>query len=243
MNQSNPITLDIPLEFRVTRPMACPYLEHTMEQRLAADISTMPRHHNTLAKAGFRRVENWVYKPICGGCKACLPIRIPSGDCELGKLKISRNQRRVLNKNKDLKRSILPNMSLTEHYDLFARYLASRHHDGQMADMDEQGYDEMIASSPIETVLLEYRHSDKVLAVMLLDLQDDGLSAVYSFFDPDEDQRSLGTFMVLDAAAIAHDMGLDYLYLGYYIKNSRKMQYKSRFKPAEVLINGLWQPL
>ena len=111
MNQQNRIRFDQPLEFRVTRPMACPYLDNAMEQRLAADIGALPNQHDTLARAGFRRVENWVYKPICHGCNACLPIRIPSGDGELGHFEISRNQRRVINRNKDLTRSILPNIA------------------------------------------------------------------------------------------------------------------------------------
>ena len=243
MNQQNRITFDQPLEFRVTRPMACPYLDKAMEQRLAADIGSVPNQHDTLAKAGFRRVENWVYKPVCQGCNACLPIRIPSGDGELGQLQISRNQRRVINRNKDLKRNILPNIATPEHYDLFSRYLNSRHHDGQMADMDEQAYTDMVASSPIKTVLVEYQDGEDTIGVMILDLQDDGLSAVYSFFDPDHDHRSMGTYMVLDAAALAYDMDLPYLYLGYYIKASRKMQYKSRFKPAQILSNGNWQAL
>lgn len=243
MNQRNQIRFDQPTEFRVTRPMACPYLDEKMEQRLAADISADPNQHDNLARAGFRRVENWVYKPICHGCNACTPIRIPSGDAELGKIEVSRNQRRVINRNKDLTRAILPNIASDEHYALFARYLNSRHHDGQMADMDEHAFSDMISSSPIETVLIEYRDNGNVIGVMMLDLQDDGLSAVYSFFDPDHDHRSMGTYMVLDAAAIAYDMDLDYLYLGYYIEESRKMSYKSRFKPAEVLIGGYWQKL
>lgn len=243
MNQQNRITIDQPLEFRVTRPMACPYLDKALEQRLAADIGQLPRHHDTLAQAGFRRVENWVYKPICQGCQACVPIRIRSGDGELGQLKISRNQRRVINRNKDLTRNILPNIATPEHYDLFSRYLNSRHHDGQMVDMDEQAYTDMVAASPIKTVLVEYRANDAVIGLMILDLQADGLSAVYSFFDPEENNRSMGTYMVLDAAALAFDMDLPFVYLGYYIETSRKMNYKSRFKPAEVLKNGVWQAL
>ena len=112
-----------------------------------------------------------------------------------------------------------------------------------MADMDEQAYTDMVASSPIKTVLVEYQDGEDTIGVMILDLQDDGLSAVYSFFDPDHDHRSMGTYMVLDAAALAYDMDLPYLYLGYYIKASRKMQYKSRFKPAQILSNGNWQAL
>ena len=243
MDIRNKIDIDIPLEFRITRPVECPYLDGRMEQRLAVDINGKARHYDTLAKAGFRRVENWVYKPICSSCSACLPIRIPSGDGKLGDLKISRNQRRVLNRNKDLTRRILPNNNSEEHFALFRTYLQHRHEDGQMAEMDEDSYSAMICSSPIETVLVEYRLKDQVAGVMLLDLQDDGLSAVYSFFDPNLSDRSLGMFMVLDVAAIALMMDLPFVYLGYYIEHSQKMNYKKRFKPAEALINGIWTPL
>ncbi|MCE2516667.1 MAG: arginyltransferase [Alphaproteobacteria bacterium] len=243
MDLRNQISIDVPLEFRITRPVACPYLDGRMEQRLAADIDGFANQHDTLAKAGFRRVENWVYKPICAGCNACLPLRIPSGNGRAGGLTISRNQRRVLNRNRDLTRRILPNHSRADHYDLFARYLDSRHSDGQMAEMDEDSYTAMVSSSPIETVLVEYRLDDNPVAVMMLDLQHDGLSAVYSFFEPDLTDRSLGTFMVLDCAAIALEMDLPFLYLGYYIENSRKMSYKNRFQPAEVLRNGIWTAL
>ena len=243
MDLRNKISIDVPLEFRITRPVACPYLDGRMEQRLAADIDGFAQHHDTLAQAGFRRVENWVYKPICAGCTACLPLRIPAGNGRLGGLTISRNQRRVINRNRDLTRRILPNHSHPDHYELFARYLNSRHHDGQMAEMDMDSYTAMVSASPIETVLVEYRLGEAPLAVMMLNLQHDGLSAVYSFFDPDESDRSLGTYMVLDVAAIALEMDLPFVYLGYYIEDSRKMNYKSRFQPAEVLKNGVWTAL
>lgn len=243
MDIHHKIDIDTPLEFRITRPVECPYLDGRMEQRLAVDINGKSRQYDTLAKAGFRRVEHWVYKPICSSCSACLPIRIPAGDGKFGALNVSRNQRRILNRNKDLTRHILPNNSNEEHFALFRKYLQHRHQDGQMAEMDEDSYRAMICSSPIETVLVEYRLKDQVVGVMLLDLQDDGLSAVYSFFDPDLSDRSLGMFMVLDVAAITLMMDLPFVYLGYYIEDSQKMNYKKRFKPAEALINGIWTPL
>jgi arginine-tRNA-protein transferase len=240
MDQHNKIDIDLPLEFKITRPVECPYLEFRMEQRLAADITNRPLIHDNLARAGFRRVENWVYRPVCTGCTACVPIRIASGTIQEGNLKISRNQRRVINRNRDLDRNMLPNISTYEHYELFSKYLASRHHDGQMADMHFGGYNEMITASPIDTRLVEYKYNNDVIAVMLIDIQDDGISAVYSFFDPDTSERSLGTYMVLDCAALAYEMSLDYVYLGYFIKESSKMNYKSRFSPAEHLIDGQW---
>ncbi|XDZ64752.1 arginyltransferase [Alphaproteobacteria bacterium LSUCC0684] len=243
MNQFRNLIFSDPTEFQITRPSSCPYLDGRTEQRLATDLSRHPEKHDVLARAGFRRVENWVYKPVCQGCRECLPIRIPAGNGVDGDLRLSRNQKRVMARNSDLGRRILPNFSRDDHYELFRQYLASRHADGQMAEMDEDSYTAMIASSPIETVLVEYRAEDRLIGVILIDIQDDGLSAVYSFFDPGEDHRSPGTFMVLDAAALAWEMGLDHLYLGYYIAASQKMTYKARFAPAEVLVAGRWTPL
>jgi len=243
MNQVRNLIFIDPTEFQITRPSPCPYLENRTEQRLATDLSRQPNKHDILARAGFRRVENWVYKPVCHGCQECLPIRIAAGNGTDGALQLSRNQKRVLARNSDLTRRILPNFSREDHFELFRLYLASRHADGQMADMDEDSYAAMVVSSPIETVLVEYRAGDRLISVILIDIQQDGLSAVYSFFDPAEDHRSPGTFMVLDAACLAYEMGLPYLYLGYYIAASQKMSYKARFSPAEVLIAGSWMPL
>ena len=240
MDLRNKITFGMPLEFKITRPVECPYLEFKMEQRLAADISDRPETHDTLARAGFRRVENWVYKPVCGSCRSCVPVRIPSGNGRDGNLIVSRNQRRVMKRNSDIDRTILPNISTFEHYDLFSKYLNSRHDDGQMVDMDYDSYTAMVTASPIETKLIEYRLHGDVIGIMMIDVQDDGLSAVYSFFDPDLSERSLGTFMVLDCASVAFDKDMDYVYLGYYVEQSRKMSYKSRFMPSEHLINGQW---
>jgi len=243
MYQFRNLIFSDPIEFQITRPSSCPYLDGRTEQRLATDLSRHPQKHDVLAKAGFRRVENWVYKPVCKGCQECLPIRVAAGNGKDGALKLSRNQKRVLARNNDLERVILPNFSRDDHYEMFRNYLSSRHADGQMADMDEDSYEAMITSSPIDTVLVEYRAKGRLICAILVDLQQDGLSAVYSFFDPGETHRSPGTFMVLDCAALAYEMGLAYLYLGYYIAASQKMSYKARFSPAEVLVAGRWTQL
>ena len=240
MDQRNKISFGMPLEFKMARPVECPYLDFKTEQRLAADITGRNKTYNTLARAGFRRVENWVYKPVCRDCTACIPIRIPSGNGVEGQLNVSRNQRRVINRNKDLDRIILSNVSTYHHFDLFSRYLNSRHDDGQMVGMDFNSYTAMVTASPIETKLIEYSLDGQVIGIIMIDMQDDGLSAVYSFFDPDASDRSLGTFMVLDCASLAYELKMDYVYLGYYVERSRKMRYKSRFTPSEYLINGTW---
>lgn len=243
MDLHNKINVAVPLEFRITHPVPCPYLEGQMEQRLAANIGGRSDQHDALAQAGFRRVENWVYRPICANCSACLPLRIPSGNGKSGRLKLSRNQRRVQRRNQDLSRRILPNRSQVEHYKLFNKYLKHRHRHGQMVEMDTNSYTTMVCSSPIDTVMVEYGLGERLVAAIMLDVQKDGLSAVYSFFDPDLPERSLGTFMVLDIAAIALQMNLPYVYLGYYIEASPKMNYKRRFQPAEILKNGIWELL
>lgn len=218
-----------------------------MESRLAADISRQPHLHDTLARAGFRRVENWVYRPICQGCNACQPIRIPAGNGIEGGLSLTRSQQRVIKRNGDLSRRILPNTWQSDHYSLFQRYLQARHDGGNMTGMDSDHYNSMISMSPIDTVLIEYSHEfadvGRTVAVMVADIQADGLSAVYSFFDPEEAVRSLGTFMVLDLADLAQTMGLEHVYLGYFVEGSSKMRYKARFRPAEVLKAGRWVPL
>ncbi len=243
MNNRNDISFTDPLVMRVTRPSPCSYLHGRVEQRLAADIALQPDSHDDLAKAGFRRVENWVYRPICAHCQACKPLRIPSGNLAAGKLELTKSQRRVIRKNAHITRDLLHNRCFDEHYALFQRYLNSRHGDGQMSDMDKNSYAAMITSSPIDTVLVEYRDNGELYGVILVDIQNDGLSLVYSFFDPAKQHLSPGSFMIMDCAAVAHHMGLPYVYLGYYIAASPKMNYKAKFKSAEILSNGSWIPL
>ena len=225
---------------RVTRPAPCSYIRGMVEQRLASDISSRPECHDDLASAGFRRVENWVYRPICSHCQACQPLRIPSGNTIDGHLIPSRSDKRILKKNSHITRHIQPNQATHEHYALFQRYLLSRHGNGQMADMDLDSYTTMVESSPIDTVLVEYREEEDLFGVILVDLQKDGVSLVYSFFDPEKSAVSPGRFMILDCAAIAHQLSLPYVYLGYYIRDCNKMNYKAQFKQAEVFIQGNW---
>lgn len=237
MDQSADIFLPKPLNLRLTRSHECAYLPGRSEQRLAADISRHPDHHDQLAKAGYRRVENWVYKPACKGCQACIPIRIDAAGHQM-----SRNLRRISRSNQDLQR-FGGNSNITEeHYQLFIDYLTRRHQDGQMAAMRFDEFHNMVCNSPLETVLIEYRDPDHALiGCMLTDVQSDGLSAVYSFFRAGDDKRSLGSFMILDLLNLCRQMNLRWLYLGYYVAESPKMHYKARFHPAEIFKDGIWQ--
>ena len=151
----------------------------------------------------------------------------------------SRNMKRIIRKNSDLTRNISSPSPSDDHYRLFKTYVTYRHDDGQMAKMNQYDFTSMISNSPIETMLISHRNIDnQLVGALLADFQSDGLSAVYSFFNPALKTRSLGTYMVLDLLAIAKDSNLEWLYLGYFVEGSRKMEYKARFKPAEIFKDG-----
>ena len=237
MDQHTRIFQPLPLRLNLTRGQNCSYLPEQVEQRLAADISSAAETHDRLAETGFRRIENWVYRPACPHCNACQPIRLR---CD--RFSPSRTQARLTRKNADLHRSRLENAPDLEHYALFQHYLSSRHEDGQMSSMSFDEFTSMITNSPIRTSVLEYRDDEGELkGCMLFDIQRDGLSAVYSFFDPYDTSRSLGSYMILDMIAMTGQMQLNYLYLGYYVSESRKMAYKAKFRPYEIFTGGSWQ--
>ena len=226
-----------PLQMRLSMRSECPYIDGRTEQRVAVDISENPALHDELARAGFRRVENWVYKPVCPGCNACLPWRVDSHAFQPG-----RNLKRIARTNMDLTREITSIRPNREQYALFQSYIRQRHSDGQMANMGRDDFISMVENSPIETFIANYRDADgRLVGCVLTDVQEDGLSAVYSFFDPAQEARSLGTYMILDLLDYSRKSGLRWLYLGYYVAGSQKMMYKARFRPAEVFTGGSWQ--
>ena len=195
--------------------------------------------HERLSRAGFRRSHNIAYAPVCPGCQACVPIRVVSED-----FTPDRTQRRILRANADLTISEMPARATAEQFTLFQRYQKNRHADGDMAAMGYYDYRAMIEDTPISTGILEFRDArDRLLGACLTDWLADGLSAVYSFFDTDEDKRSLGTFAVLWLIGRARSLGLPYVYLGYWVPESRKMAYKARFRPSEILMSGAWHRL
>ena len=225
-----------PLNLRITRSHECAYLENRAEQRLAADISEAPHLHDQLAESGFRRVENWVYRPVCNNCNACIPIRV-----DVQNFSLSKNAKRIIAKNSSIEISRNDIDADEEAYELFKTYLKTRHNDGQMATMSYGDFHSMIHNSPIDTFMIKYRDkNDALIACMLMDSQRDGLSAVYSFFNPDFGRQSLGTFLILDAIALTNEFNKKWLYLGYLVKNSSKMAYKARFKPYQLYLNGNW---
>ena len=230
-----------PQFFYTTAPLPCPYLPGRTERKIVTELSGTEAEalHERLSRAGFRRSHNIAYAPVCPGCQACVPIRVVSED-----FTPDRTQRRILRANADLTVSEMPARATAEQFTLFQRYQKNRHADGDMAAMGYYDYRAMIEDTPISTGILEFRDAqDRLLGACLTDWLADGLSAVYSFFDPDEDKRSLGTFAVLWLIGRARSLGLPYVYLGYWVPESRKMAYKARFRPSEILISGAWHRL
>ena len=231
-------------QFYVTAPQPCPYLNGRVERKLftALQGSSADSLNNVLSHQGFRRSQNVLYRPSCADCAACLSARIV-----VNRFKPTRSMRRVLRRNTTITREATTPWASEEQFKLFRKYLSSRHADGGMADMDVYEYAAMVEETPVRSRLVEYHEMDgnqqRLIGVCLTDVLSDGLSMVYSFFDPDLDQRSLGTYLILDHIDIARDAGLDYVYLGYWVSGSRKMDYKSRFKPLEIFRGGSWKAL
>jgi arginine-tRNA-protein transferase len=199
--------------------------------------------NDTLSKQGFRRSQNVLYRPSCAECSACLSARIRVAD-----FKLSRTQKRILRRNVALKRNATSPWATEDQFALFRRYLDYRHAEGGMADMDIFEFAAMIEETPIRSRVIEYSENDghgptALSAVSLTDVFDDGLSMVYSFYDPDLAGRSLGTFLILDHIEIARAAGLPFVYLGYWVPGSKKMGYKAGFTGLEIFKGGAWHPM
>jgi arginine-tRNA-protein transferase len=204
-----------------------------------------PALNDLLTHGGFRRSQSIAYRPACEGCRACVSVRVVAKD-----FRPSRSMRRVAERNADIVGDMRHATPTSEQYSVFRSYLDARHRDGGMADMTVLDYAMMVEDSHVETKTVEYRRRDDgrtngrgtgpLLGVSLTDVLGDGLSMVYSFFDPAYEARSLGTFMILDHIERARRMGLPYVYLGYWVRGSRKMDYKSRFLPQERLMSQGW---
>lgn len=239
-------------EFYVTAPQPCPYLAGRLERKLFTHLTPDKPDAlvDNLLKGGFRRSQNIAYMPYCEGCQACISVRVV-----VDKFKQSSSMSRIASKNRDLSARRLEATPTSEQYALFRDYIDARHSDGGMVDMTVLDYTMMVEDSVVETTLTEYRqkpsedalqsdfHDWPLKAVALCDRLSDGISMVYSFFDTDEDRRSLGTYMILEHLAYARTLGLPYVYLGYWIDGSQKMNYKMRFQPQEHLTADGWVEL
>lgn len=198
--------------------------------------------HDALTHAGFRRSQNIAYRPSCDGCDACISARVP-----VERFTFNRRWRKIMARNADLTRTLRPAQATEEQFRLLRRYLGSRHAAGGMADMTFGDYAAMVEESAVHTHIVEYRHSggDKrgaLAGAALVDVLGDGLSMVYSFFDPEDSRRSLGVYTILDHIQQARAAGFAHLYLGYWIPGSDKMDYKASFRPLELLLGGEWRP-
>jgi arginyl-tRNA--protein-N-Asp/Glu arginylyltransferase len=197
--------------------------------------------NDSLSKQGFRRSQNVLYRPSCAECSACLSARVRVAD-----FVPSKSQRRTARRNEGLKRQAISPWASEDQYRLFRKYLDDRHAQGGMADMDIFEFAAMIEETPIRSRVIEYREKnrpDDLTAVCLTDVLDDGLSMVYSFFDPESDRDSLGTYIILDHIRIAQEANLPYVYLGYWVPGSPKMGYKARFSALEIYQGGEWKNL
>ncbi|MEP5152464.1 arginyltransferase [Planktotalea sp.] len=235
-------TLPIAPQFYVTAPQPCPYLEGRMERKLftALQGDNAEALNNSLSKQGFRRSQNVLYRPSCAECSACLSARI-----DVSAFTPSKSQKRIRNRNSHLLRRATSPWATEEQYALFSTYLEARHAMGGMVDMDVFEFAAMIEETPIRSRVIEYvNEEDSALtAVCLTDVHDDGLSMVYSFYDPELTRQSLGTHIILDHIDIARDAGLPYVYLGYWVPGSPKMGYKANFSGLEVFSNGEWKKM
>ncbi|ESW69141.1 arginyl-tRNA-protein transferase [Mesorhizobium sp. LSJC268A00] len=236
-------------QFFLTAPSPCPYLEGQFERKVFTHLvgDKAPEMNDLLTQGGFRRSQNIAYRPACETCRACVSVRILAQE-----FTASRNMKRVIQRNSDLIGAMHDAQPSTEQYSLFRGYLDARHRRGGMSDMTVLDYAMMVEDTHVDTKVIEYRRrgpdtfitgkgQGELIAVALTDKMADGLSMVYSYFNPEFEDRSLGTFMILDHIARARAMGLPHVYLGYWVNGSRKMNYKMRFMPQEHLGPKGWE--
>ena len=224
--------------FFSTAPLPCPYMPGRTERRVVTELigRDVNALHDQLSMAGFRRSHGICYVPACPSCDACVAVRVV-----VDEFKPSKSLKRILKRNSDLSAEILEPIATHEQFSLFSDYQKIRHNGGDMGKMDFLDYQALIEDTPVNTVVIEFRFKSGTLAgVCLADRLSDGLSAVYSFFDDAEADRSIGTFMILWMIDEAYGQELPYMYLGFWIDGCSNMEYKSRFKPLERVTPDGW---
>lgn len=228
------------LKVYTTYPHSCSYLPEQEATTLFVDPRTPMTSglYSQLSLLGFRRSGSHLYRPNCGSCSACIPARVPAG-----RFSPKRSQRRALKRNEDIEIRELESIEGDEAFDLYRRYIEARHHDGDMYPPSRDQYQSFLSAEWGVTRFYGMYLSGRLVGVAVADLLDDGLSAIYTFYDPDLGDRSLGTFAVLWQIEQTRELGRDYLYLGYWIKQCQKMAYKIQFRPLELYVNGNWVEL
>ena len=230
--------------FFVTSPSPCPYLPGKQERKVFTEL-TGPHAgelNDALGRIGFRRSQGVAYRPSCAGCSACVSVRVVTPE-----FRPNATQRKLIRRHEDLQVSACRAWATDEQYRLLRRYLSTRHPTGGMAGMDEEDYADMVEHSPVNSLIIEYREPQphgrgRLVAACLTDRQADGLSMIYSFFAADDANRpGLGNFVIMDHILRAREAGLPYVYLGYWVKGSPRMAYKTRYRPIEVLGPAGWR--
>lgn len=232
--------------FSLSPPGPCPYLPGKMSREVftIVDLEAFKPYLSALSKRGFRRSRNVLYRPACPSCNSCVSVRI-----KVDQFRLSKSHRRILSKNASAARQVTLAMATKQQQIMFQKYVTDRHSSGGMAEMDDFEFCQMVEDSPPESRVVQY--SDplpdssrrKLIAACITDFIDDGLSMVYSFYDTSLSGRSLGKFMILDHVAYARELGLPHLYLGYWVKDCRKMSYKAEFSGLEGYLDGAWGEL
>ncbi|PAT00906.1 MAG: arginyltransferase [Candidatus Dactylopiibacterium carminicum] len=228
------------LQFYTTAPYECSYLA----QRLARSQVATPGHlvdalvYGELVRQGFRRSGIYTYRPWCDQCQACIPVRLPVAD-----FTPNRSQRRTWQKHAGLRAEELPLRYREDHYELYRRYQLVRHNGGGMDQDSREQYGSFLLESQVDTRLIEFREAGVLRMVSIIDRLSDGLSSVYTFFDPEIEHASFGGYGVLWQIEACRQIGGDYVYLGYWIRDCGKMSYKRQYRPLEGLIGGSWRRL
>ncbi len=221
----------------LTEPHACSYLDGAQATTAFVDpaINVDNQLYSRLSEMGFRRSGRYIYAPRCESCKACIPARI-----QAGAFKRNRKQNKCMNRNRDLNIHLTHQPDHQEHYELYSRYINHRHNDGDMFPPSAQQYEDFIGSIWENSSVMEFRLDNKLLAASVIDWLENGISAIYTYFCPEHSRRSLGSYAILEQVELAKQRQLPYVYLGYWIKNCRKMSYKIDFKPLEIRSGGRW---
>ncbi|SPL70977.1 arginyltransferase [Acinetobacter stercoris] len=229
------------LQYYITPPHDCSYLENKSARMVFLD----PVHRidvvtlSELSRLGFRRSGDFVYRPECHLCRQCLSCRVP-----VDSFQMNSTQKKAWKRNQDLEMKIISTKDATDiHYDLYEKYIISRHSDGDMFPPSYDQFEKFLIHSCTQSFFLELYKEDRLVSVSTCDILDDGVSAVYTFFDPDESKRSLGVYAILKQIEYVKSIGQDYVYLGYWVPHSDKMNYKSQYVPIELLLDGQWRRL